>query len=236
MLKKSIKIIFTQKLFRFLNDLKNNYFDGYSLKSYSQEGEDIILKRFFDGQADGFYVDVGAHHPKRFSNTYLFYREGWRGINIDAMPGSMEQFNNIRPRDINIEKPVSDKVETLTYYAFNEPALNSFSKEMSLSRDGLKDYKIEFTKKITTTTLQKILDVYLPENKEIDFLSIDVEGLDMQVLRSINLQKHSPKMILIEILQTDYFDIINSEINKYLGMYCYSIYAKSGNTVFFRKD
>ncbi len=236
MIKSLIKTLLPQELVGFLIKLRNDYFDGYSIKSYSQEGEDIILERFFDGRTNGFYVDVGAHHPKRFSNTYLFYRKGWRGINIDAMPGSMALFNRFRPRDINIEKPISDKVETLTYYAFNEPALNGFSKEISLSRDGLKDYKIEFTKKIETTTLQHILDEKMPENKEIDFLSIDVEGLDMQVLRSVNLHKYAPSMILVEILQTDYSDIMNSEINKYLAMYDYSIYAKSGNTVFFRKD
>ena len=235
MIKRLIKTVFPLKVVSFLIRIRNDYFDGYSLKYYSQEGEDIILKRYFDGQTDGFYVDVGAHHPKRFSNTYLFYRKGWRGINIDAMPRSMVQFNRVRPRDINIEKPVSDKVETLTYYAFNEPALNGFSKEISLSRDGLRDYKVEFTEDITTTTLQLILDEYMPEGKDIDFLSIDVEGLDMQVLRSIDLQKYAPKMILVEILQTDYSGILNSEINKYLTMNDYSLYAKSGNTVFFQK-
>ena len=236
MLKTLIKSFFSQNVVNFLVKIRNNYFCGYALKSYSQEGEDIILKRFFDGQVDGFYVDVGAHHPKRFSNTYLFYRKGWRGINIDAMPNSMVQFNRIRPRDINIEKPISDKVEILTYYAFNEPALNGFSKEISLLRNELKDYQIESTKELTTTTLQQILDDYLPEDKEIDFLSIDVEGLDMQVLRSIDLEKQAPRMILVEILQTNYLEVFDNEINKYLTNFNYSIYAKSGNTVFFKKD
>ena len=130
MLKKLIKFILPRKVVRVITDLKNYYLDGYALKSYSQEGEDMILRRLFENQTKGFYVDVGAHHPIRFSNTYFFYKKGWRGINIDAMPGSMKLFNKIRPRDINIEKAISDKKEVLTYYVFNDPALNGFSKKL----------------------------------------------------------------------------------------------------------
>ena len=134
MLKKLLKAILTKSAKEKLIEFKNNNLDGYALKSYSQEGEDMILRRLFEKQQTGFYVDVGAHHPKRFSNTYFFYKKGWKGINIDAMPDSMKPFNKIRPRDINIEKPVSDKKQVLTYYAFNEPALNGFSKELSDER------------------------------------------------------------------------------------------------------
>mgnify|MGYP001334584774 CR=1 FL=1 len=86
----------------------------------------MILNRIFGNQAKGFYIDVGAHHPKRFSNTYLFYKRGWSEINIDAMPGSMKIFDKQRPRDINIEKPVSNEKKIMDFYIFNEPALNSF--------------------------------------------------------------------------------------------------------------
>ncbi|HWR59941.1 MAG TPA: FkbM family methyltransferase, partial [Thermodesulfovibrionales bacterium] len=102
---------------------------GFRTWSYSQEGEDLILRRIFSNITNGFYVDIGAHHPKRFSNTYLFYRQGWCGINIDAMPGSMKLFNKFRPRDINLEFAVANGNNKMTYYEFNLPALNSFSKD-----------------------------------------------------------------------------------------------------------
>lgn len=85
------------------------HWDKFFEKSYSQEGEDLILKRFFSNKEKGFYIDIGAHHPKRFSNTYLFYSKGWNGINIDAMPGSMRLFNQIRKRDLNLEVPIAKK-------------------------------------------------------------------------------------------------------------------------------
>lgn len=214
-------------------DIKNNYFNGYATQSFSQEGEDMILRRLFENQQTGFYVDVGAHHPKRFSNTYYFYQKGWHGINIDAMPGSMKAFESIRPKDINIEKPVSDKKQILTYYAFNEPALNGFSKELSEQRDGVGNYFIKFTKDIETATLEEILDQNLPKNQQIDFMSIDVEGLDFMVLKSNDFDTYKPKVVLIEILESSLSDIENNEIAEFLKQYGYTIYAKAVNTVFF---
>src|SRR4051812_44497014 len=90
----------------------------YRLDSWAQEGEDLVLRRFFEGQKKGFYVDVGAHHPHQYSNTFWFYRRGWRGINIDAMPGCMEGFEQHRPGDVNLELAVSD-APTMTYFMFN---------------------------------------------------------------------------------------------------------------------
>src|SRR5689334_15261611 len=92
--------------------------DPNASESYSQEGEDMILARVFENQKSGFYVDVGAHHPWRFSNTYMFYRRGWRGLNIDAMPDSMSRFRKARPRDINVEIPVLREEAVLNYYQF----------------------------------------------------------------------------------------------------------------------
>ncbi|MFY9107190.1 FkbM family methyltransferase [Aliarcobacter cryaerophilus] len=213
--------------------------NDYGLGSYAQEGEDILLKRIFEYRNindGGFYVDVGAHHPQRFSNTYFFYKRGWKGINIDATPGSMKLFNELRERDINLEFAVSDKQETLTYYMFNEPALNSFDKELSLKRNLLEHYSILETKNINTITLENILDKYLPKNQDIDFLSIDVEGFDFQVLKSNNWEKYSPKVVLIEILSKDIESMIGSEVYIYMKKLNYKYYAKSVHTHFFIKE
>lgn len=233
MIKGLLKLILPQNLLNGLVKIKKKYLCSYATQSFSQEGEDMILRRLFENQQTGFYVDVGAHHPKRFSNTYYFYKKGWKGINIDAMPGSMKAFEKIRPRDINIEKPVSDKKEVLTYYAFNEPALNGFSKELSEQRDGLGEFFIQFTKDIETATLEEIFDHNLPKSQQIEFMSIDVEGLDLIVLQSNNFEKYQPKVVLIEILESSLFDIENSEIAKFLKECGYLLYAKAVNTVFF---
>jgi FkbM family methyltransferase len=228
-----LKTILSKTQYLKIVDFKNNHIDGYSVKSYSQEGEDMILRRMFNDKKDGFFIDIGAHHPKRFSNTYLFYKQGWNGINIDAMPGSMKAFNKIRPKDINIECPISDTREELTYYSFNEPAINTFSKLEAEKKDGLNNYKIIEKKKLTTSTLSDILDKNLKVGQQIDFLTIDVEGLDFKVLKSANLTKYKPKVILIETLESSLNSIVNNEISTYLASFGYSIYAKSVNTVFY---
>lgn len=237
MLKKILKSILPSNLIYFLSSLKDDYFTRWFLKSYSQEGEDMILRRIFEKQAQGFYVDIGAHHPKRFSNTFYFYQNGWCGINIDAMPGSMKSFDKIRPRDINIEIPISIKKEVLTFYIFNEPALNSFSKNLSeLRNDADNPYYITDTKNIETSSLEEILDKNLLSNQVIDFMSIDVEGLDFMVLKSNNFNKYKPKVILIEILVDSLEEILNSEITLFLAENSYRIYAKAKNTVIYMTE
>lgn len=89
-------------------------------KCYSQEGEDQILRRMFEKKNTGFFVDVGAHHPIRFSNTYFFYRKGWSGVNIDATPGSMVSFDKLRARDTNIECGIDEQEDVLDFYCFSD--------------------------------------------------------------------------------------------------------------------
>ena len=236
MLKQIVKAILPKYLIEKLIIIKNNYFDGFSLKSYSQEGEDMILRRLFEKQKTGFYVDVGAHHPKRFSNTFFFYKKGWSGINIDAMPNSMRLFDKIRPRDINLEVPISDKKQKLKYYMFNEPALNGFSKDLAEKRDGKDNYKIISERDMETSTLEKILEKNLPSGQKIDFMSIDVEGLDFQVLKSNNWKRFRPKFVLVEVLDSSIKEIANSKEYKYLAEFGYEIFAKTVNTVIFQRE
>lgn len=202
-------------------------------KSYSQEGEDMILSRYFRDRKDGFYVDVGAHHPKRFSNTYHFYLRGWKGINVDAMPGSMDEFIHERERDINLEVPISDREEELTYYMFNEPALNTFDETLAEQKNGYRDFKIVDTKKLTSRTLRSILDEYLPAKQFIDFFSVDVEGLDYEVLQSNDWEKYRPEIIVVEELYNLVEDVPNGRIYKFLKEKNYSFLAKTINSLFF---
>jgi FkbM family methyltransferase len=211
--------------------------DPWRQISWSQEGEDQILRRIFERQSYGFYVDIGAHHPKRFSNTYLFYRKGWTGINVDAMPGSMQAFKKVRPRDINLEFGVGTKEGELDYYLFNEPALNGFSKELSERRHVAETpYKILEVVKVNVKPLSKILEEYKPHGQVIDFLNIDVEGLDLDVLRSNDWQRYRPKLVLIEVLGNSLRELGGSEIGKFMEGINYSVYAKCMNTVFFKDN
>ena len=208
--------------------------DQWMNRSWSQEGEDMVMRRIFEGKTKGFYIDVGAHHPKRFSNTYYFYRLGWSGINIDAMPGAMQLFEKWRPRDINLEMGVGLASGTLDYYVFNEPALNGFSAKLSRERnEASNSYYVKEVIKVEVSPLERILDNYLQE-KEIDFLSVDVEGLDLEVLKSNDWLRYRPRFVLVEVLQRSLHELGNDPISEFLKHVGYVLYAKQVNTVVFK--
>jgi FkbM family methyltransferase len=232
MLKKILKSIFPKSITDKIIDFNSNYLDCYALKSYSLEGEDIILRRIFEEKKKGFYVDVGAHHPKLFSNTYFFYKKGWSGINIDAMPGSMSLFKRWRPRDINLEVAIANEKQKLKFYIFNEPALNSFDQKLSQQRNS-GPYHIVREQLFQTIPLAEILDKYLPDKQKIDFLSVDVEGWDLDVLQSNNWERFRPKYVLVECLDANLESIQKNAIYKFLREKHYDFFAKTIYTLFF---
>lgn len=219
-----------------IDTFKNSRLNILFSKSYSQEGEDLILQRIFGSKKSGFYVDIGSFHPIRFSNTYLFYKKGWRGITIDARPNSSKLFRKIRPRDISLEFPVSDIETNMTYYMFNEPALNGFSKELTNTRLKETSYTLIQEIPLQTRKLSSILDEYLPRDIIIDFMSIDVEGFDINVLVSNNWDKYKPEFILTEDLHSDIANIYNSPISRFLASHGYHFYAKTVNTLFYKRN
>ena len=228
------KKILPLPLHEYLMKIYNDHIGSHRVRSYSQEGEDLILERLFYGQKKGFYVDVGAFHPKRFSNTYLSYLKGWNGINIEPRPGSSRLFNKVRPRDINLEIPISDENSELTYYLFNEPALNGFSNDLLNERNGVNDVRVIDEVKIRTMRLSEILDEFLPANTKIDFLSVDTEGLDYKVLKSNNWDKYRPTVILFEDLTFNFNETNKSKAFSFLVENGYELIGKTVYTLFFK--
>jgi len=215
-----------------LGNLRARFSDLYAIKSYSQEGEDMILRRIFEGQQRGFYVDVGAHHPRRFSNTYYFYKQGWRGINIEPNPDALKAFNSDRPKDINLQLGVSDAASILKYYYFDEPALNTFDSSIVKSRLADTQYKVIKTKDVAVERLDKILNEHLSV-AAIDFLSVDVEGFDLAVLRSNNWHLFRPKCVLAEALNMTLDEAMKGDIVLFMLAQDYVLFARTYNTLIF---
>ena len=207
---------------------------GFARTSFAQGGEDLILARIFKGKRDGVYVDVGAHHPRRFSNTELLYRSGWHGINIDAAPGSMEPFRRLRPRDINLEMGVAATAEERDFYVFDEPALNTFDE--ARAKDVAKPpYHIINVAKVRCAPLSTILR----ENhiERFDLLTVDAEGYDFQILKTLDWDASHPKVVLTEALNTnDITKLVETELHAFLGGRGYRFFAKAFNSVFYVRD
>jgi len=167
------------------------------LNSYSQWGEDIIIDDLLGKKKGGFYVDIGAYDPTRFSNTKKFYLRGWRGINIEPDPIRIGKFYKERSRDINLNIGIANKNGLLNFYKFSPQTLSTFSKK-SLDEYQKQGYKLNEIIKVRVLKLSKVLEKNYKGSKRIDFLSIDTEGLDLEVLKGNNWKKFRPKVICIE--------------------------------------
>ncbi|MGL5926539.1 FkbM family methyltransferase [Chroococcidiopsis sp.] len=228
--KRTLKSILPIKIWSLLQELKKRITDNYVNKSYSQEGEDLILSKIFERRQNGFYIDVGAHHPKRFSNTYLFYQKGWNGINIDAMPGSMNLFKTQRSRDINIEAAIAKEKTEMSFFMFDEPALNTFDKNLASERIA-HGWKLLKEQSAIAVPLKEILSSNFLFHKKIDFMSIDVEGLDLEVLYSNDWQAFKPEYILIECLNLSITELSTNETYQFLVQQGYELFAKTCRTL-----
>jgi FkbM family methyltransferase len=172
-------------------------YDSYA-PSFSSAGEDMVLRHLLGSdKMNGFYVDVGAFHPTLFSNTYFFYLNGWRGINVEARPGSKVLFDKVRPHDTNLEVGVSRARGEMTYYfiAENSP-MNSFSPDFLKQIEMLEHVKEKIS--IPTLPLAELLERHLPQGQTIDFMNVDVEGHDLEVLESNDWKRFRPKVIVVE--------------------------------------
>lgn len=195
-------------------------------QSWSQEGEDLILARYFN-KSNGVFVDIGAHHPYRYSNTFRFYKRGWRGLNIDPLPGTKGLFDKERPEDITLEIAISNTTGYMDYYMFELPELNTFSKSQADSYNQKWEMK-----EIRNVKVTKLKDVFedLKFTTEIDFMTVDVEGHEMEVLQSNDWEIFRPEVLLIENL-----DCRDPLINEYLTDLGYRHFANTINTQFFKR-
>ena len=174
------------------------------------EGEDLIISDLTKNIKNGFYVDAGCYHPLHLSNTYLLYKRSWTGINIDISEFSIKLFNYLRPNDVNINSAVSNMEKEISfYYQKKLSQLSTIKKAISNERmqGNIKE------KKIKSLKLNSILNQSKFKNRQIDFLNIDVEGADFEVLKSLNFTIYEPKIICIEIMEKNIFE---SEIYNFL--------------------
>ncbi|MCX4339232.1 MAG: FkbM family methyltransferase [Lachnospiraceae bacterium] len=200
----------------------------HSYTIHSQDGEEVFLRELFWDKKDGFYVDVGAHHPFRFSNTQWAYENGWRGINIEPDIANFELFREFREEDININCGISDVETQLEYYIFKESALNTFCAEEVKNKEDIMNIR-----KIPVRRLDTIFREHGITN--IDYMDIDVEGMEMNVLNSINWDDVLIGCILVEQRGMTLVDVLSSEVCKYLKEKGYVPTNKYHRTVIYEK-
>ena len=198
--------------------------------SYSYGSIDSLLQYIFKNQDKGFYIDVGCHHPVMNNNTYLLYQKGWHGINIDLDQKNIDLFKFFRKNDENINCAVSSVSEEKDLFFYHDKSpINTIEKNTADYQKAI----VKKIKKVKTQTLDSIIDNSKFKNEQIDLVSIDVEGHEMDVIKGFNLKKYKPNVIVIEYLDLSAkkLEIKNLNINNVLKSEIYNYMVSKNYTL-----
>ena len=215
--------------------LKSPFYDFLGKRSFGQSGEDIIVWGELGDIKKGFYVDIGAYHPKQFSNSYLFYKKGWKGIVIEPNPELMRLHEAVRPTDVHLNIAIGENESVMDYIMLNDPASNTFVEKEAIESVEKAGRKILGKRPVAVLPLRKVLYQYLPKGKTVDLLSVDTEGMDLQVLQSNDWDKYQPRLIICEDMQFDFKNWKKSKVANFLDSKGYELLAKTPYSLIFRK-
>lgn len=229
-----IKIYWPKKSLQYIvSELWYIFYYGFIRKSYSQHQEDLIIDQLLWYKNKWFYVDVWAFEPNRMSNTKRFYHKWRTGINVEPNPSKINLFRSYRPQDINLNIWISKQAWILDYFDFLPSTLWTFSvHDKSTYIDCW--FKLINTIKVPTSKLENIFDEYLVNWQHIDFLSLDVEWYDLEVLESNDRNKYRPSLICVEVVTPDKINEQNNSIINYLLSIGYEIIYHNWLNAIFR--
>jgi hypothetical protein len=199
-----------ESFLRYLNLYRRKY--KYKKISYSFNAVDLIIDYIFKNKNNGFYLDVGSQHPISNNNTYLLFKRGWSGINIDLDKKNINLFNTARPNDINLNLAISSNVaEKKLYFYHDKSPINTLDKVVS----DFQTATVKEIKRIKTTTLDIALQ-NLKFNNKIDYMNLDVEGHEMDIFKAFDLSVYKPSIISVEFLDLDmkYLEFKNNDLQR----------------------
>lgn len=171
----------------------------FGCKTFAQHGDDLVLMNIFNslGIEKPSYLDIGAHHPFNISNTALFYLRGSRGVNVEANPNLIQAFVTQRPDDINLNVGVAGSPGTMSFYMLDQHSgLNTFDGARAAELKAM-GFEVRDVIEVDVVTVPQIIEEYCG-GVFPDLLSLDIEGLDLIALRSIQYDVAKPKVIVVE--------------------------------------
>ncbi len=210
-----------------LNFLKKKYYEKYTKKSYSLSNVDLIIDRIFSKKNKGIYIDVGCNHPIKFNNTYILYKKGWSGLNIDVDKESIEQFNKLRKRDENVQSLVTSKddEEKELFFYHKRSAINTLSKDLAELRGN--NYKE--IKRIKGKSLNYLIENSKLKNFKINLMSIDIENYEFEALKYFDFKKYNIDVIVTEITDSSIKDLetYNLSLDRVVNTDVYKLLIKN---------
>jgi FkbM family methyltransferase len=207
------------------NKLREILYKKYQI-SFSKAGDDIQLMKLIQNSSPGTYVDVGCWHPFKASNTYYFYLRGWKGICIDPNPELETKYKKYRPNDAFVNCAIGTSDTPLQYFMLNDPhsSMNSLDSEF-IENHQLKPY-VKEVRTIPVFSLASVLEKHVKRSDRLDFFDIDVEGHDLEVLKTNDWSKFRPKIVVVES-DTPLEQDLNTSISTYLKEVDYRLIGKS---------
>ncbi len=214
--------------------------DPYAKKSYSQTGEDLIIQHIFRvlGVKKPSYVDIGAHAPRLLSNTALFYSLGSSGVNVEPDPTLFAELARVRTRDTNLNIAIADVAGEADFYIMSGSAMNTMSKNEAdrLVAEGL--FSIREVCRVKTDTINHVFEKHC-DAKPPDLMSLDVEGMELAILQSLDYARFAPTVICAETISYSVtkIGVRDKDIPDFLATKGYVVYADTyHNTIFVRED
>jgi FkbM family methyltransferase len=187
---------FLYAIYLYIRDIFS-FLDYKKKGDFSQHGEDAFLARYFGPDYTGTYVDIGASHPFRISNTYALYRRGWSGITVDPIPSFATLHKRWRPRDRFVGVGVGREAGNLKYFEVTPSVLSSFDEAKIRAMVATGEVTIAAEYDVKVRTPHEIFD--LLGKADFDLLSVDVEGLDLEIMTSIDFTRYNPRLICVEV-------------------------------------
>lgn len=218
----------------------NFLFKNKPQESYSQCGEDLIIQFILNclNEKDITYLDIGTNHPFKLNNTALFYKRGFHGVCVEADPFQIKEIKKYRPRDICLNIGVGPKeLKNLDFYIMSTPTLNTFSEEEARRYVSYGKQKIKQIIKMDILSVNTIIEKYFIKAPTI--ISLDVEGWDLEILRSFDFVKYSPSVFCVETLTytEDKSEVKIPEISELLKANGYMLFADTYiNSIFVKES
>jgi FkbM family methyltransferase len=200
--------------------------------SYSLEGEDLILASLLRDVREGTYIDAGANHPTRVSNTFRLYQMGWSGLAIDGNEAFAPLWAAARPNDRFVHTLLSDSVKDAEFLVFPDDTMSSMDVDTSKRYAARFDTNAVTVRKMKTTTLATLQEQHLPA-AEIHLLSVDVEGEDLNVLKGAALDRMRAGVVVVETKNCSLYRPLDNEIVSYMTGLGYRLVAKTMLDAFF---
>ena len=212
-------------------------FDHEFSISWSQGGEDLALLSLFGGKKIGAYLDIGAHHPNRFSVTRHLYQRGWRGVNVDANQVLINKFDEVRVRDINLCCAVGQK-NSYEFTVFTEPAVSTVNPDWK-AKFISENFEVDRVEKVLGRKLRSIYDEFFGVIP-VDLLTIDAEGADFEILQSMEFStlddERFPKILLLETSPPVSNSLANPAVNFAIELGYEPIFVLPMSTILRRKE